>query len=112
MYWRSSWPLRSVILREDCRKMDSLAALRSIYTIWQMEGVVQHATQKIGSILFLLCRATSKSVVQHKIHNTSVGLCKQTINDIYLRVKAQGCRPRSDCARAVFVSSSPASAIF
>jgi hypothetical protein len=44
-----------------------------------MEGVVQYTTQKIGSILFLLCRTTSKSVVQHKIHNTSVGLSKQTI---------------------------------
>jgi hypothetical protein len=57
-----------------------LDILRSIYTIRQTEGVLRHATQKIGSILFLLCRTTSKSVLRHKIHNTSVGLCKQTIN--------------------------------
>jgi hypothetical protein len=37
---------------------------------------------KIGSILFLLCRTTSKSVVRHKIHNTSIGLCKQTITQV------------------------------
>jgi hypothetical protein len=52
--------------RADIWKKLALPHLRSIYTIQQMEGVVRQATQKIGSILFLLCRTTSKSVVQHQ----------------------------------------------
>jgi hypothetical protein len=76
-----------------------------------MEGVVQHATQKIGSILFLLCCTTSKSVVWHKIHNTSVGLCKQTIKRTYFS-RLQPIRQSSwrSCRNRKFPSSNePAS---